>query len=112
MGDQWDLSSFSGYDKGKASFVGKAYKKDLDAGLEFSERLWAPIKKAKKKKPLSIFLEGNHEERMRRVLEQHSELEGTISFKDFDLDRYYDEIIRYKGQTPGTIEIDGVQYAH
>lgn len=112
LGDQWDLSSLSGYDRGKASFHGKAYKKDLDAGLEFSERLWAPLKRAKKKKPLSFFFEGNHEERQRRMLEQHSELEGTISFKDFDLDRYYDEVIRYKGTTPGTVQVDGINYAH
>jgi len=112
LGDQWDLSSLSGYDKGKASFQGRAYRRDLDAGLDFSERLWAPLKKSKKKKPLSVFLEGNHEERQRRLLEQHSELQGTIDFKDFELDRYYDEIIRYKGQTPGVIEIDGVNYAH
>lgn len=112
IGDQWDLSSLSGYDKGKASFYGRAYRKDLESGLEFSERLWAPIRRAKKKQPLSIYIEGNHEERQRRLLEYHPELEGTVSFKDFQLDQYYDEIVRYKGQTPGTIEIDGITYAH
>lgn len=112
LGDQWDLPSFSGYDKGKASFHGRAYRRDLDAGLDFSERLWAPTRKAKKKKPRCVFLEGNHEERMSRVLNQHSELIGTIGFKDFDLERYYDDIVRYNGQTPGTITIDGVTYGH
>lgn len=112
LGDQWDFASLSGYDKGKASFHGRSYKKDLDAGLEFSERLWAPIRKAKKKKPFSVWCEGNHEERIRRVLEQQPELEGTISFESLDLKRDYDEIIRYKGQTPGSIEIDGITYAH
>jgi hypothetical protein len=112
LGDQWDLPSLSGYDKGKASFHGKAFRKDLDAGLEFSDRLFAPIRKAKKKRPRCIFLEGNHEERLRRVLEQQPEFEGTIGFEDFDLKRDYDDIIRYKGQTPGTIVIDGITYAH
>ena len=74
--------------------------------------MWAPWKKSKKKKPLAIFLEGNHEERQRRLLEQQSELEGTIGFNDFELDRYYDDIIRYKGSTPGVIDIDGILYAH
>src|SRR5881628_1392121 len=68
LGDQWDLPSLSGYDKGKSSFHGRAYRRDLDAGLEFSERLFAPIRKAKKKRPLSIYIEGNHEERQRRLL--------------------------------------------
>jgi len=112
LGDQWDLPAFSGYDKGKASFHGRAYRKDLDAGLEFSERLWAPFRKAKKKRPYSVFFEGNHEERMSRVLEQSSELEGTIGFKDFQLDKDYNDIVRYQGQTPGTLEVDGVTYAH
>lgn len=112
LGDQWDLSSLSSYDKGKASFHGRAYKKDLDAGLDFNERLWAPIRKAKKKRPLSIFLEGNHEERLTRALEQAPELDGTIGFGDFDLNRYYDEVVRYKGGTPGVIEVDGISYAH
>lgn len=112
LGDQWDLSSLSGYDKGKASFQGRAYRRDLDSGKEFSERMWAPWKKSKKKKPYAVFLEGNHEERQRRLLEQSPELQGTIDFKDFELDKYYDEIVRYKGQTPGIIEIDGILYAH
>jgi len=112
LGDQWDFSSLSSYDKGKASFHGKSYKKDLDAGLDFSERMWEPIRRAKKKKPYAVFLEGNHEERQSRVLEQHSELDGTISFKDLELERYYDEIVRYNGQTPGSTCIDGVNYAH
>lgn len=112
LGDQWDLSSLSGYDKGKASFQGRAYKRDLQAGLEFSERLFAPIKKAKKKKPRTIFCEGNHEERQRRLLEQSPELDGTIGFSDFGLDQYYDDVVRYNGGTPGSIIIDGISYAH
>lgn len=112
LGDMWDLPSFSGYDKGKARFHGRAYRKDLDAGLEFDDRLWTPTRRAKKKRPLRIFLEGNHEERMKRALDQQPELEGTIGFKDFQLDRNYDEVIEYVGQTPGTITIDGIVYAH
>lgn len=112
MGDMFDLPSFSGYDKGKARFHGRAFRKDLDAGLEFDERLWAPTKRAKKKKPFRVFLEGNHEERMKRALDQQPELEGTIGFKDFELDKNYDRIVEYVGQTPGTIIIDGIVYAH
>lgn len=112
LGDMFDLASFSGYDKGKARFHGRAYRKDLDAGLEFDERLWAPLRKSKKKKPFSVFLEGNHEERMKRALDQQPELEGTIGFKDFELNKNYHEVIEYNGQTPGIIEIDGITYAH
>lgn len=112
LGDMWDLPSFSGYDKGKARFHGRAYRKDLDAGLEFDERLWLPTKRAKKKRPFRVFLEGNHEERMKRALDQQPELEGTIGFKDFELDKNYDVVVEYEGGTPGNINIDGVTYAH
>jgi hypothetical protein len=111
-GDQWDMPSLSGYDKGKSSFTGRAVAKDLDAGLEFSERLWGPVKRAKKKMPRAVFLEGNHEERMKRMLQYSPEMEGTIGFKDFDLGRWYDDIVEYSGSNPGTINVDGITYAH
>jgi len=112
IGDMWDLPSMSAFDKGKASFFGRNYRKDLDAGLEFDERMWAPVRKAKKRKPYSVFLEGNHEFRLKRVLEQQPELSGMVSFSDFDLERNYNDVIEYSGNTPGIIEIDGVNYAH
>lgn len=111
-GDMWDLPSLSNYDKGKARFHGRSYRRDLDAGLEFDDRLWAPIRKAKKKRPRAYFLEGNHEERLKRALDQSSELEGTIGFKDFELEKNYTDIIQYAGNTPGIVDIDGIAYGH
>lgn len=112
LGDMFDMPSMSGYDKGTKSFHGRSFRKDLDAGLEFDERMWAPIRTAKKKKPFSVFLEGNHEFRLKKMLNLQPELEGTVSFKDFGLDRNYNEIVEYEGNTPGIIEIDGINYAH
>lgn len=60
MGDTFDMPSLSSYDKGKASFHGASYEKDIESGLDFLDRMWHPIKKAKKKRPHSVFLEGNH----------------------------------------------------
>jgi hypothetical protein len=112
LGDMWDFASLSGYDKGKSSFHGRNYQRDLDAGLDFNDRLFAPIRKAKRKQPRSIFIEGNHEQRQARLLDMQPELDGAISFKDLDLQRSYDTVVRYTGQTPGSIEIDGVTFAH
>lgn len=112
IGDQFDLSSLSGYDKGKRSFVGRSYRADIDAGLEFSDRLWGPVKKTKKRLPLRIFFEGNHEHRIERALDLSPEMEGTIGFADLELDNWYDEIVRYDGSTPGIREVDGIFYAH
>lgn len=112
LGDQFDMSSLSGYDKGKRSFVGRSYKNDLNSGLEFSERLWEPVRARKKRLPYRIYIEGNHEHRIEKALDLNPELVGTIDFKDYDLDRYYDEVVRYEGNTPGIIEVDGVNYSH
>jgi hypothetical protein len=112
MGDGADMASLSSYDKGKRSFQGKSYKKDIDAHLEFQSRVWDPVKARKKKLPLRVALEGNHEHRIEKALDLSPELEGTIGFKDFEYERYYDEVIKYEGSTPGIIELDGVNYAH
>lgn len=112
LGDMWDMASMSGYDKGKKSFHGKSYKKDIDAGLEFDERLWSPLRKAKKKRPFRVFIEGNHEFRLKKLLDIQPELEGTVGFNDLDLGHNYDRVVEYEGGTPGIIEVDGIHYAH
>lgn len=112
MGDTWDMPSLSAYDKGKRSFQGRNYRHDIAAGIEFNDRVWGPVKARKKKMPYRIFIEGNHEERINRAIESSPELDGAISFNDLQLEDYYDEIIRYQGQTPGIISVDGVLYAH
>lgn len=112
MGDAIDLESLSSYDKGKRSFHGKTYKKDLDAHLDFQERLWEPVKRTKKKLPHRVILEGNHENRIERALDLSPELAGTIGFDDFQFDRYYDEVIRYDGGLPGIYKRDGILFSH
>lgn len=112
LGDQWDFPSLCSYDKGKKSFWGRAYADDLEAGLDFSERMWNPIRRLKKKMPYSVFLEGNHEERIKRLLSIQPELEGTVGFGDLDLKRDYDDIVEYNGSTPGMINVDGIMYCH
>jgi hypothetical protein len=114
-GDAADLASLSAYDKGKASFFGRSYEKDIQSHLDFQDRMWQPIRKAKKKMPRRIILEGNHEHRIKTVLEREPELAGAkygLSFKDLDFNSYYDDVVEYEGQTPGIIEVDGVNYAH
>jgi hypothetical protein len=112
LGDMFDMPSMSGYDKGKKSFQGRSFRQDLDAGLEFDERMWTPIRQAKRKLPFSVFLEGNHEYRLTKMLEMQPELEGTVGFEDFELNKNYDRVVPYEGNTPGIFEIDGISYAH
>jgi hypothetical protein len=112
IGDMFDMPSLSSYDKGKGSFANRRYKLDIDAGLDFDDKLWYATKKAKKKKPRRVFLEGNHEHRLKRMLEYETILEGTVGFKDFRLDDNYTDVVEYKGASPGIISIDGINYAH
>src|SRR5690606_37688479 len=85
LGDMWDFPSLSSYERGRKSFWGRAYKKDLEAGLDFDARLWAPIREAKRRHPFKVFIEGNHENRLKRLLDVQPELDGTVSWADLNL---------------------------
>lgn len=87
IGDSADMPSLSGYDKGKRSFQGRTYRADVDAHLDFQERLWAPVFRRKQKLPRTVFCEGNHEHRITRAIDLQPELEGAISFADLHLER-------------------------
>lgn len=112
LGDGADFSSLSSYDKGKRTFQGRTYQSDINSFRDSQEELWSPLKKAKRKLPYSYYFIGNHEQRIDRALDLSPELSGTISYKDLNLDKYYDETIYYEGNTPGSKEIDGITYAH
>lgn len=111
-GDAADMPSLSTYDKGKRSFHGKSYKKDIEAHLDFQDRWWGPVKAQKKKLPRRVFLIGNHEQRIDRVLDLSPELEGTVGYHDLELEYFYNDIIPYDGGLPGVLEMEGILWAH
>lgn len=112
LGDSADMPSLSSYDRGTKSFQGRTYRADIDAHLDGCSRLWDTVRAAKRKLPYRVFLEGNHEHRIKKAINLQPELEGAIGFKDLCLEDYYDEIIEYNGRSPGTVTIDGITYAH
>lgn len=115
IGDLFDMPSLSSYDKGKASFHGNSYEKDINSGLDFQDRMWQPIKKSKRKKPYSVSLIGNHEHRLNRVLEQDPHLAGDtygVSFKNYQFENYAHEVVPYNGQTPDIWNFEGISFAH
>lgn len=111
-GDTADMSSLCSYDRGKRSFQGRTYSADISSHNDFQSRLWSPYRRAKKKLPRRITLIGNHEQRIDRDIDLQPELDGVVSYKDLDLERYYDTIVPYSGSTPGGIIVDGIYYAH
>lgn len=115
IGDGADMPSLSAYDKGKASFHGNNYEKDIVAHLDFQEKLWHPTKKAKKKQPSKFYTVGNHEQRISKVLEYEPQLSGNkygISLSNLELEKYYNEVYYYNGSTPGFFTYEGITFAH
>lgn len=112
LGDSADMPSLSSYDRGTKAFQGRNYRADIDAHLDFNDRLWNTVRKSKRKLPHRYFFEGNHEHRISKAINLQPELEGAISFDDLELERYYDTITPYNGRSPGVADIDGIKYAH
>jgi hypothetical protein len=113
-GDWWDMASMCHYDKyKKVSFGERRYQKDVECGLDAKDRTWRKYKKNKKKLPLRIELEGNHEHRIVRAI--HTDpvlLEGTIGLTDLQIERYSDVFVKYDGDTPGIYEHLKILFAH
>jgi len=78
LGDFYDMGSLCSYDKGKAGFVSKNYKGDIDAGHDASDRMFARLRASKKKVPRRVFCEGNHEYRYHRLLDYEPQLKGEL----------------------------------
>jgi len=112
IGDTADMPSLSSFDKGTKGFIGRNYRDDVNSAVDFEEKLWSTVKKAKKRLPYRVKLHGNHEHRISKAINASPELEGAISMDDLREASYYDTVVPYNGNTPGVIELDGVHYAH
>lgn len=107
MGDFWDMPSLSSYDAGKKSFEGRMYKADIEAGRTGMELFMAPIRKMRPR-PRLVFLLGNHEERIERVIESDRKFEGTIGYQDLKLEEDGWEVHPFLE----VVTIDGIAYSH
>lgn len=108
LGDFADMPSLSSYDKGKKSFEGRRYKKDVEAVIEAQDALLNPIVDEKGYEPRLVMLHGNHEHRIVRAVEAAPELEGAIGLGDLCYADYGWE--EHAFLTP--VEINGVMFAH
>jgi len=115
IGDHWDMESLSSYDKGKKSFEGRRYLKDIESGNEAMEKLLAPIRREQRKlvvarrrryKPRMVFTMGNHENRINRAVETDAVLEGVIGVQDLNLAGW--EVHDYLEP----VNIEGVMFSH
>lgn len=111
-GDWADMPSLCSYDKGTRGFEGRRYKKDIEAAIDAQERMFRPIKEAKKKRPRFIMLEGNHEHRISRAASLDPVLDGTISTDNLSFRHFGWDWVPYQGTTPGVLVLDGIAYSH
>lgn len=108
IGDFADMQSLSSYDKGKKSFEGRRYTKDIDAAKRSMDTLMAFLSLEPHYRPKLILTLGNHENRIDRAVEQQAELEGLISTKDLAYESYGWEVQPFLN----VISVDGVAYSH
>lgn len=117
IGDHYDMESLSSYDKGKKSFEGRRYTRDIQWGNEGMSAFMEPIIEEqarlsrmhrKRWSPRLVFTTGNHEYRIDRAIENDAMLEGLISYDDFNLADYGWEVHPFLE----VVTIDGVCYSH
>lgn len=117
MGDFYDMESLSSYDKGKKSFEGRRYTRDIDAGNDALDKLEAEIAAYNRTlrlghkaryNPVRKRHRGNHEERILRVSELAPELDGAVGYHHFNEGQYGWEVHDY--MEPDVVE--GILFSH
>lgn len=117
IGDMADMESLCSYDKGKKAFEGRRYKRDIAAVHDALYKIHTPMdcynanqirNKKKTYHPRMVMCLGNHEDRINRVVENHSELEGTISIQDLKYEYFGWEVHPFKSP----VTIDNILYSH
>lgn len=108
IGDWFDMASLCSYDKGKKSFEGRRYHKDIEAGVEAQDRVKTIVDRQKRKRPRYIRTLGNHENRIQKLINISPEYDGLISLDDLLSKEYNWE--QYDFNTP--VEVDGIHYCH
>ncbi len=117
LGDFADMESLCSYDKGKRTFEGRRYNKDIKAAHKAMETLLKPINDYNKQrrqnkkslyKPEKHLCLGNHEYRIIRVTQYSPEMDGVISISDLKYKEYGWKVYTYNEM----VFIDGVAYTH
>lgn len=107
LGDYADMPSLCSYDKGKKGYEGRRYIKDINAVGDADDRIWHPIKAAKRKLPRRVLTLGNHEDRITRAVESDAHLDGVLSLDDLDYEKNW-EVYPFLE----VVEVDGIYYSH
>lgn len=115
IGDFADMASLSSYDKGKKSFEGRRFNKDIEAAKDAMCAFLTPMWEHNKAnpcdqfKPRMVMTLGNHEDRINRVVNEDPKLHGLISVED-SLEYHVDGWEVYDFLS--VVEIEGIAFSH
>lgn len=115
IGDFSDMESLSSYDKGKKSFEGRRFTRDLEAAREAMDAFLGPLKeynkqqkinKKKPYKPRMIMCLGNHENRIVKACNDDAMLDGLMSldmlpYEDWEVHPFLE-----------VVTVEGVAFSH
>lgn len=109
LGDWGSFDSLSHYTRGKKDGWGQSFKKDVAVFRDASKRAFAGIASIKGYSPSIFNIGGNHEEgRITKFLNDHPELDGTVSLDLLGLTDYGATYVPFREVKI----IDGVAYSH
>jgi hypothetical protein len=114
LGDWADMPSLSLYDKGKKSYEGRRYIKDIEAANYSLERFERRLEEHNRENPndpynpKKVLTFGNHEYRIIRACELDSALDGKLSVNDLNFANRGWECHDFLE----VVEIDGIEYSH
>lgn len=116
LGDFSDMGSLSSYDtRYPRAIVSQNYERDVLVTQDAHERMWHEFRRQKRRMPYTVFLEGNHENRIAKAISSDPRLGGDtygISLKHLAISDHYDEFHPYSNSAPATVYYDGCVYAH
>lgn len=107
-GDFADMPSLSTYDKGKKSYEGRRYRKDIEAARKAMDTLLQPIRRVRHYNPRLVLTLGNHEDRIDRAVNDDARLEGTIGIGDLGYVEAGWEVSPFLSP----VVINGVHFSH
>ncbi len=107
-GDFADMPSLSSYDKGKKSFEGRRYSKDIDAAKRAMDTFMDQIASAPGYSPRLVMTLGNHENRINRAADEQPELDGLVNTDDLGYADYGWQVHKFLE----VVVIGGVAFSH
>jgi len=107
-GDWWDMPSCSAHDEpGSVEAEGRRYKNDVAAGCDAMEQFLNPIAKVRGYKPLLVYTDGNHEDRIVRAYRANPQ-KFTGTLRDLKREDYGWTVVPFLQP----IIIGGVAFCH